>query len=278
MSDLLTTLTVTAVAPFVFQTDIGANHTDKLFWTSNPQIVAVQKLEPKELSPTKFVNEVSKQETPKREKKEEPKKEETPTPKVVTYTVEEGDNLSVIADKHQTSWVRIWHKNKQLEHQDQLKVGDKLTIPNVDETLEDRPPVSPLAAPVSPSSTEVAQVTTSTPTTSYTASQSVSRPYVGEPNAYAVGWCTWWVKEKRPDIGGYWGNAGYNWISAAQSSGFSTGSAPRAGAIGVKPGHVVYVESVSGSQVNISEMGWGYRANTVPNYRTVSASEFTYIY
>lgn len=61
-------------------------------------------------------------------------------------------------------------------------------------------------------------------------------------------------------------------------AGFSTGSAPRAGAIGVKPGHVVYVESVSGSNVNISEMGWGYRANTVPNYRTVSASEFTYIY
>lgn len=268
MSDLLTTLIVTAVAPFVFQTDMGANHTDKLFWAQGPQIVAVQKLEPKELS---------KQEAPKREKKEEPKKE-TPTPKVVTYTVEEGDNLSVIADKHQTSWVRIWQSNKQLEHQDQLKVGYKLTIPNVDETLEDRPPVSPPAAPVSPSSPEVAQVTTSTPTTSYTASQSVSRQYVGEPNAYAVGWCTWWVKEKRPEIGGYWGNAGYNWISAAQASGFSTGSAPRAGAIGVKPGHVVYVESVSGSQVNISEMGWGYRANTVPNYRTVSASEFTYIY
>lgn len=277
MSDLLTTLTVTAVAPFVFQTDMGANHTDKLFWTSNPQIVAVQKLEPKELSSTKFVNEVSKQETPKREKKEEPKKE-TPTPKVVTYTVEEGDNLSVIADKHQTSWVRIWQSNKQLEHQDQLKVGDKLTIPNEDEQLEERSPVTTPVAPVSDSSTEVAQVTTSTSTTSYTASQSVSRPYVGEPNAYAVGWCTWWVKEKRPEIGGYWGNAGYNWISAAQAAGFSTGSTPVAGAIGVQAGHVVYVESVSGSQVNISEMGWGYRANTVPNYRTVSASEFTYIY
>ncbi len=276
MSDLLTTLTVTAVAPFMFNTDMGFNQTDKLLW-HNPQTVAVQKLEPKELSSTKFVNEVSKKEAPKREKKEEPEKE-TPKPKVVTYTVEEGDNLSVIADKHQTSWVRIWQKNKQLEHQDQLKVGDKLTIPNVDETLEDRPPVSPLAAPVSPSGTEVAQVTTSTSTTSYTASQSVSRPYVGEPNAYAVGWCTWWVKEKRPEIGGYWGNAGYNWISAAQAAGFSTGSIPVAGAIGVQPGHVVYVESVSGSNVNISEMGWGYRANTVPNYRTVSASEFTYIY
>lgn len=264
MSDLLTTLTVTAVAPFMFNTDMGFNQTDKLLW-HNPQTVAVQKLEPKK-------------EAPKREKKEEPVKQGTLEPVVVTYTVEEGDNLSVIADKHQTSWVSIWQKNKQLEHQDQLKVGDKLTIPNQDEELEERSPVTPLAAPVSDSSTEAVSFTTSTPTTSYTASQSVSRPYVGEPNAYAVGWCTWWVKEKRPDIGGYWGDAGYNWISAAQAAGFSTGSIPVAGAIGVQPGHVVYVESVSGSNVNISEMGWGYRANTVPNYRTVSASEFTYIY
>ena len=278
MSDLLTTLTVTAVAPFVFQTDMGVNQTDKLFWTQRPQIVAVQKLEPKELSSTKFVNEVSKKEAPKREKKEEPVKQETLEPVVVKYTVQDGDNLSVIADKHQTSWVRIWQKNTQLVHQDQLTVGEELIIPNGDEVLEDRPSVAPPAAPVSPSSPQVAQVTTSTSTTSYTASQSVSRPYVGEPNAYAVGWCTWWVKEKRPEIGGYWGNAGYNWISAAQAAGFSTGSTPVAGAIGVQAGHVVYVESVSGSQVNISEMGWGYRANTVPNYRTVSASEFTYIY
>ena len=264
MSDLLTTLTVTAVSPFMFNTDMGFNQTDKLLW-HNQQTVAVQKLEPKK-------------EAPKREKKEEPVKQGTLEPVVVTYAVEEGDNLSVIADKHRTSWVRIWQKNTQLQNQDQLSVGETLTIPNADEVLADRPPVGPLAAPVSGSSTEAVSFTTSTPTTSYTASQSVSRPYVGEPNAYAVGWCTWWVKEKRPEIGGYWGNAGYNWISAAQASGFSTGSTPMAGAIGVKPGHVVYVESVSGSQVNISEMGWGYRANTVPNYRTVSASEFTYIY
>ena len=277
MSDLLTTLTVTAVAPFTFNADMGFNQTDKLLW-QNPQTVAVQKLEPKELSSTKFVNEVSKKEAPKREKKEEPVKQETLEPVVVKYTVQDGDNLSVIADKHQTSWVRIWQKNTQLAHQDQLTVGDELIIPNGDEVLEDRPSVAPPAAPVSPSSPQVAQVTTQDATTSYTAPQSVSRPYVGEPNGYAVGWCTWWVKEKRPDIGGYWGNAGYNWISAAQAAGFSTGNTPAPGAIGVTSGHVVYVESVNGSTVNISEMGWGYRANTTPNYRSAPASSFTYIY
>lgn len=258
---LLTTLAVTAVAPFTFGGQSDISSTSSLLQVSKPVASNIQIVAPK-----------------KEIKKEQPKKQEAPTPKVVTYVVQESDSLSTIAEKHQTTWMRLWQKNTQLQNQDQLSVGETLTIPNADEVLADRPPVSPLAAPLSPSGTEAVSFTTSTPTTSYTASQSVSRPYVGEPNAYAVGWCTWWVKEKRPEIGGYWGNAGYNWISAAQAAGFSTGSTPVAGAIGVQAGHVVYVESVSGSQVNISEMGWGYRANTVPNYRTVSASEFTYIY
>ena len=251
---LLTTLAVTAVAPFTFGGQSDISSTSNLFQVSKPVASNIQIVAPK-----------------KKEKKQtETKKVEAETPKVVTYVVQEDDSLSTIAEKHQTTWMRLWQKNTQLQHQDQLSVGETLTIPNADEVLADRPPVSPPAAPVSVSSPEVAQVTTQAPSVSYRGS--------GGPNGYDVGWCTWWVKEKRPDIGGYWGDAGYNWISAAQAAGFSTGSIPVAGAIGVQPGHVVYVESVSGSNVNISEMGWGYRANTVPNYRTVSASEFTYIY
>jgi surface antigen len=116
----------------------------------------------------------------------------------------------------------------------------------------------------------VAGVSTSQP------SQAISRGY-GGPNGYGVGWCTWWVKEKRPDIGGYWGNAGYNWLTAAQNAGFSTGYTPAPGAIGVMTGHVVYVESVSGNMVNISEMGYNYVPGRV-TYRTVPASSFVYIY
>jgi surface antigen len=252
MSDLLTALTVTAVAPFLFGQPSTASSTNDLLQIKQSTVAQVKIEAPKK--------EVKKQEAPKAPE----------TPKVVTYVVQENDNLSTVAEKYQTTWVRIWQKNTQLQNQDQLSVGETLTIPNTDEVLADRPPVSPPAAPVSAPSGEVAQVTTSAPSVSYRGS--------GGPNGYDYGWCTWWVKEKRPDIGGYWGDAGYNWISAAQSAGFSTGSTPVAGAIGVQAGHVVYVESVSGSQVNISEMGWGYRANTVPNYRTVSASQFTYIY
>lgn len=249
MSDLLTTLTVTAVAPFL--------------WGNPGTPVAQPLLETKSSI-------VAKQEAkaPKKETKVEVKQETVvpETPKVVTYVVQEGDNLTVIAEKFQIDWVRIWQKNEQLQNQDQLNVGDTITIPASDETLAERG----LIAPVRASSPNVVSDTSSAATPQYRGS--------GGANGYDYGWCTWWAKEKRPDIGGYWGNAGYNWISAAQAAGFSTGSTPRVGAIGVTAGHVVYVESVNGSTITLSEMGWGYRANTTPNYRTSSASAFTYIY
>jgi len=210
-------------------------------------------------------------EAPKKEEKVEVKQETVvpETPKVVTYVVQEGDNLTVIAEKFQINWVRIWQKNEQLQNQDQLNVGDTITVPSTDETLAERG----LIAPVSVPSTQNGSVATSTQTSSYRAS--------GGANSYAYGWCTWWVKEKRPDIGGYWGNA-VGWYQAAINAGYNVGSNPVAGAIAYSPsgpyGHVAYVESVNGSTVNISEMGWGYRANTTPNYRTVPTTSFIYIY
>lgn len=210
--------------------------------------------------------------------KEEPKvetKEETPKevskPKVITYKVQSGDTLSSIADKFDTTWERIWSKNKKLKDQDVIHVEQKLIIPSKDEKLKDRKPKVE-------STIKVTSTTTQGPNVAHRGSQTATEHVSGGPNAYTYGWCTWWVKEKRPDIGSYWGNAGYSWISSAQASGFSTGSTPRAGAIGVTSGHVVYVESVNGSTINISEMGWGYQANTSPNYRSTSASQFTYIY
>jgi surface antigen len=99
-----------------------------------------------------------------------------------------------------------------------------------------------------------------------------------EGNTYAYGWCTWYVKNRRPDIPNSWGNA-YEWYWRAQSMGWATGTTPRPGAIGaaVNYGHVVIVESVNGDgSVNISEMnavGW----NRISG-RTTPASEFVYIY
>ena len=99
-------------------------------------------------------------------------------------------------------------------------------------------------------------------------------------NAYALGNCTWYVKQKRPDIGNFWGNAN-NWINSAKAQGFATGTKAKVGAIGVSfegwAGHVVYVEKIGKGVVHISEMNYAGQFNSV-NKRTVPESDFQYVY
>ena len=76
------------------------------------------------------------------------------------------------------------------------------------------------------------------------------------------------------------GNAN-TWQKRASSFGLSTGSTPRAGAVGTSTrgslGHVVYVQSVNtDGTINISDMN--YNGWNIVTYRTVSANEYVYIY
>lgn len=99
-------------------------------------------------------------------------------------------------------------------------------------------------------------------------------------NTYGYGYCTWYVKNMRPDIPNGLGNAN-TWFYRAQSMGLPTGTTPRVGAVGTSEagslGHVVIVRAVHGDgTITVSEMnytGW----NQVSS-RTVSASKFRYIY
>lgn len=96
-------------------------------------------------------------------------------------------------------------------------------------------------------------------------------------NTYDFGYCTWYVKNRRPDIPNQLGNA-YSWYSGAVRAGFATGALPRVGAVATERGnHVAYVEAVNADgSVTVSEMnyqGWGVRSS-----RTVPASTFNYIY
>jgi surface antigen len=99
-------------------------------------------------------------------------------------------------------------------------------------------------------------------------------------NAYGYGYCTWYVKNKRPDVGSYWGNAN-QWYASAQAAGFDTGKKAQPGAIGVSfegsAGHVVYIESVSGNTVHLSEMNGAAGWNVVGE-RDAPESNFVYIY
>lgn len=178
----------------------------------------------------------------------------------VVVVVKAGDTLEAIATEHNTTYVRLFNANPAITNPDAIDIGDQITIPAEDKELEDRfSQLVPVAA---------AQQTT------YTTQQYTSTPV--NSTSYYVGngmWCTDYVHSKRPDVAIY-GNAGYNWMSAAQAAGKSTGSTPQAGAVAVMNGHVAYVESVNsdGSYV-VSEMGWNYQPGNY-NQRTVQPGSF----
>lgn len=95
-------------------------------------------------------------------------------------------------------------------------------------------------------------------------------------NGYDWGNCTWYVKNKRPDLPNDLGNAG-SWVYTAQSRGIPTGSTPKIGAVGESGGHVVYIEKVNpDGTVTFSEMN--FSGLGVVSRRSLPANSFTYIY
>lgn len=182
-------------------------------------------------------------------------------PKPVVYLVVEGDNLSKIGTAYNVEWQRLWAKNTQLTNPDLIHVGDKITIPEPSEQLEREIPAQ-------------VQLPATTPGVTHRAS------YDGS-NSYDYGYCTWYVKNRRgASLPNGLGNAN-TWYSRASGLGMAVGSVPKPGAVGTTTrgalGHVVYVESVNkDGSINISEMNAPTWNKTT--YRTVSASEFVYIY
>lgn len=198
-------------------------------------------------------------EQPVKKEKPRPKpKIEVKIPKVippVEYVAVPGDTLTKIAEAHQTTVQRLWQKNLNLTNPDLLNIGDKLIIPTASELLADRP----IAASV---------VSSPIPT---------NRPPV-PGNAYAPGNCTEYVKNRRPDIGNFWGDAS-QWGYSARAAGYIVNGTPSVGSIGVALayGHVVYVEGVNGNgTVNISEQN--YEGFGIVSSRTAPIGEFEYIH
>ena len=210
--------------------------------------------------------------TPNKTSSKSTKKDDDKSKKDVYVTVKSGDTLEEIAKDKDTTYVRIFNANKSLANPDVINVGEKLRIPTKDEKLPNRFEKLKTAAPA-PAATITAPVSP-TPTAAAPQRQYTSAPV--NANSYYVGngmWCTDYVASKRSDISVY-GNAGYNWISAARSDGKATGSSPRAGAVAVTNGHVAYVENVNADgSYTVSEMGWNYKAGQY-NKRTVQPGAF----
>lgn len=205
-----------------------------------------------------------------------------PAPAPVVHTVAANENLSKIAEAHQTTWLRLFNKNLQIEHPDVVAAGQQITIPASDEMLAERPVPQPPAAVRPASNTRPAidakpRQQAQASRSGKVPSQSVRAPRGSAAgNTYSAGYCTWYAKNMRPDLPNNLGNAS-TWVARAAAQGLPTGRTPQVGAIGQQGNHVVYVTGVNvDGTVTVSEMN--YRGLFVISSRVTPASAFTYIY
>lgn len=177
------------------------------------------------------------------------------------YTVLENDSLTKIADKHQTTWQRLWQKNTHLTNQDILNVGEIIVIPSVDEVLADRPLYT---LPVQENVSEPIK--------------NVSRQVSVQGNGYEYKSCTWWVKQWKPTVGN-WGDA-QSWGYAAKAEGWTISSVPVVGAIAWTTkgdyGHVGLVIGIDDDSIVLQEGNYDWNGSV--RTTSVPISTYKYIY
>jgi len=186
----------------------------------------------------------------------------------VLYTVKSGDTLQSIAQKYSVDQARIVLYN-DLDEAANLVVGARIILPSGNLPTQERPGYV-------------------VPYVGRGVSYNFRAGSVG--NKYAPGNCTWYVYERRIQlgrpVGSFWGNA-RTWADAAQSTGYTVSKQPILGAVLVDEfgyfGHVAVVESVEeNGDIVVSEMNnYAYGGFNRVNNRTISAGQATlyqYIY
>lgn len=182
----------------------------------------------------------------------------------VLYTVRAGDTVDSIAQRYNTNRERLVSYN-DLEISG-INPGHQIVLPGGILPANERPGyVAPASASASTSSRVVA----------YTGNAAS----VG--NRYDYGYCTWYVYNRRAElgrpVGSFWGNAS-TWASYARGSGYLVNNTPAVGSVlqnGWQAGgygHVAVVESMnSDGSITVSEMN--YAGWNVTSTRTISAGE-----
>ncbi len=205
--------------------------------------------------------------------KSEEKPAEPVEPVIVKHVVAKNETLSDIAKANSLEWKRIFDKNTTIANPNIIEVGQEIVIPSVEEQLAPRELPAPVVAPVV---APIAQKTVSKAKPASTVPKTIATRGTSSGNGYVAGYCTWYVKNRRPDLPNNLGNAS-TWVSRASAQGIATGSTPSAGAVGQRGNHVVYVESVNGDgTINITDMN--YQSLYTITSRTVNAADFSYIY
>ncbi len=120
------------------------------------------------------------------------------------HKVQPGDSLSLIAEKYDTVWTRIYDANTSVSNPDIINPGQKLRIPTKNEKLKSRSIAQPTAT----------TTYSATPAQSYASSQPArSKSYAGN---------SVWDKLAQCEAGGNWstntGNGYYGGLQFAQGT------------------------------------------------------------
>ncbi len=194
-------------------------------------------------------------------------------------TVVAGDTLESIATKYKRTYVELFNANASIINPNAIDVGDIVRIPKETEELPNRYDEF-VASQVVYQAQPVTYVYGNYNAPSYVANSATNDyTYRGSSvgNTYYQGYCTWYAKDRRPDLPNMLGNGG-QWVNNAAAQGYATGSTPQVGAIAETAGHVTYVEAVNNNgTITISEMNGAAGFGNVGT-RTVSANDYRYIY
>ncbi len=197
-------------------------------------------------------------------------------PVQIKHVVAENETLTEIAKKYNIEWKRLYDKNSSLVNPDLLEVGSELLVPSTEEVIAPRELPVPTPKPVVVAAVNKNVASKKSMTSTPPPAQATQSRGSASGNGYVAGYCTWYVKNKRPDLPNNLGNA-ISWVSRAAAQGLPTGSSPQVGAVGQRGNHVVYVESVNNDgTVTISEMN--HKGLYVQTTRTLPATYFSYIY
>lgn len=154
---------------------------------------------------------------------------------VVNVAVAPGDSLSKIATAHQTTYVRLFDANAQIQDPDIIHPGDNVRIPDPSEQLASRPvPANAVAAPA--------------------AAPVVARKTAARPAAPAVAGGSVWDRLAQCESGGNWSiNTGNGYYGGVQ---FSAATWRGVGGTGL-PSDASREEQIARAQALQARSGWG---------------------
>lgn len=157
------------------------------------------------------------------------------TKPVVNVVVAPGDSLSKIATAHQTTYVRLFDANTQIQDPDVIHPGDNVRIPDPSEQLASRPvPANAVAAPA--------------------AAPVVARKTAARPAAPAVAGGSVWDRLAQCESGGNWSiNTGNGYYGGVQ---FSAATWRGVGGTGL-PSDASREEQIARAQALQARSGWG---------------------